>query len=122
MRCRFNELDAEGNYTEYINVLTEGADAPDWVEVELTNKLQLELAISILDANPEFNSIELGSNCFDIDVDPEWGACYNPRLGVTRWHQYYLLFDAKHTDNQIEVDITQMVKAFIKGDNYEPKS
>jgi hypothetical protein len=121
MRCRFNELNADGDYTDYINVLTEDGVAPDWVEVELSNKLSLELAKGILDGNPDFNSIILNDKCgFEIDVDPNFGRWDDARLSVNRWSGYFILISADY--NEIEVDITEMVKAYIRGDSYEPRS
>jgi hypothetical protein len=121
MKCRFNELDAEGNYTDYISVLTEGGCTPDWVDVELTNTLTLELAMGILQGNPEFNTIILNNKCgFAVDADPDNGRWEDATLVVTTWGGYYILLRYEYAE--VEVDITEMVRAFKRGENYEPRS
>lgn len=122
MKYKFQNYNEDGDYTDYIYTNDQDCDAPDWVEVELKNPLPMKLAYSIIEGNPDFRSITLSNgDIFDIEVSPEWGNWSLVRLELYQHGGAYINFNAKHSSQEVEVNVTNMVLAFLKGEKYEPQ-
>jgi len=93
--------------TEELYNNQEYGEIPEWVDVTLKDEgvLSFKMAKGILNSLDGASSICF-AKFFDVQVSPEWGAPFNARLEIYKQVGVYIIFNAKHHNEEIELSIT----------------
>jgi len=93
--------------TEEIYNNQEYGEIPEWIDITLKDEgvLQFKMARGVINSLDGAVSISF-AKFFDVQVDPQWGAPFNPRLEIFHRQGVYIIFHAKHHNEEIELCIT----------------
>jgi hypothetical protein len=128
MKFKFHRYDVEGDSTDHIDLASGDSEydqPPDWVELELTNRLVLATIRGLTVSSEIVHSVSTREGFTICDVDPEWGNWVSPRLTMYRHGSGYgvyasVSFYSKHASLETEVDISDMLIAYLDHKEYKP--
>jgi hypothetical protein len=93
--------------TEEIYNNQEHGELPEWIDVTLKDEgvLPFKMARGVINTLEGASSISF-DKLFDVQTDPQWGAPFNARLEIFNRQGIYIVFNAKHHYEEIELCIT----------------
>ena len=106
--------------TEDMYTNTEYGEVPEWIEFTIEDEgiLPLRLARTMANTIDGCSSIVM-RKYFDVEVSKEWGGWSNCRLEIADQGGVYLEFNAKHSSETVEVNVTEQFNQAI-GECYVP--
>jgi hypothetical protein len=105
--------DLKIEFTEDMYLNSEYGDTPEWINVTIKDSgvLPFKMARGVLSALDGARGIVF-TNHFDIDISSDWGGWSVPRIEVGQG-QAYLTLVAKHSSEELEVNITEQFNQAI---------
>jgi hypothetical protein len=101
-------------FTEDMYCNSEYGEMPEWINVTIHDSgvLAFKMARGIMGALDGVTGIVFRSH-FDVDVSEEWGGFGYCRLEIGDTHGAYLTIKAKHSSEELELNITEQFNQAI---------
>jgi hypothetical protein len=101
-------------FTEDMYCNSEYGETPEWINVTIHDSgvLAFKMARGILGALDGATGIVFRSH-FDVDMSEEWGGWGYCRLEIGDTHGAYLTIKAKHSSEELELNITEQFNQAI---------
>jgi hypothetical protein len=106
--------DIKIEFTEDMYLNAEYADTPEWINITIDDSgvLPFKMARGIIGALDGAKSIVFHSH-FSVDISSEWGGWSHCHLEVYGTNNAYLTVVAKHSSEELEVNITEQFNQAI---------
>jgi hypothetical protein len=101
-------------FTEDMYTNSEYGETPEWVNVTIHDSgvLAFKMARGIMGALDGVSGIVFRTH-FDVDISEEWGGFGYCRLEIGDTHGAYLTIKAKHSSEELELNITEQFNQAI---------
>lgn len=106
--------DLKIEFTEDLYCNSEYGELPEWINVTIHDSgvLAFKMARGIMGALDGVTGIVFRTH-FDVDISEEWGGFGYCRLEIGDTHGAYLTIKAKHSSEELELNITEQFNQAI---------